>query len=213
MGLGNVGMQKKKIVNLADLPPNSNIAAQIENNQSKANEFSKAFSARVKLTIEWNTDAKKYVLSDKDIKTLADYKIKQDEFEKTTREIETNINLRPFDLKQPFFRKLGFKLLALFVILIYLYACLILLQLALFNLILLGIMIIYLKKLYYLLFSFEYKQDYNYRNRRFKQFIEAENNRYYKNINVDLVGGEQGQWLELQLPEDLDDQQQRKRLD
>lgn len=57
-----------------------------------------------------------------------------------------------------------------------------------------------------------------YRQRPLKKFIEEENSKYYcqkeneasdaKHIRrVELVGGELGKWLELILPEDVDQHQ------
>jgi hypothetical protein len=86
------------------------------------------------------------------------------------------------------------------------YVSLLVLQLTLFNIIFLGIEVIYFKKLYNLLHGFEYKQDYNYRNGKFKRFIEAENLRFYRfKHQVELVGGEEGKWLEIQLPDAIGD--------
>ena len=107
--------------------------------------------------------------------------------------------------------RFGLKLFSIILLLVYTYACLVLLQLALFNLIMLGVMCIYFKKLYYFLHGFELKKDHNYRNADFKKFIEAENSRYYRQLNVELIPGEQGKWLELQLPDDIDDLQQKER--
>ena len=81
MGLGNVGMQKKKIITLADLPKNADIQAQLENPPTVGD--AKTFSARVKLTIEWNKDLGEYILTDNDIKILADYNISRQEIEET----------------------------------------------------------------------------------------------------------------------------------
>ena len=36
----------------------------------------------------------------------------------------------------------------------------------------------------------EIKQDYNYRNSPFRKFIEAENLRYYRGMQVELIAGE-----------------------
>lgn len=51
----------------------------------------------------------------------------------------------------------------------------------------------------------EFKQDYNYKNSPLKRFIEAENVRFYRSKHVELIGGEMGKWLELQLPDAIED--------
>ncbi len=55
--------------------------------------------------------------------------------------------LRPWERSLPWYQKLLYKLSTLFVVLVYLFICFIVLQLALFNIILLGLMVIYLSKL------------------------------------------------------------------
>ena len=88
---------------------------------------------------------------------------------------------------------------------LYVYACLLILQLALFNLILLGIFIIYFFKMLSLFKAREFKTEYEYQNKKFREFIEAENKRYYLKLNVELIGGEYGKWIEIQLPDNEDD--------
>jgi Region found in RelA / SpoT proteins len=109
----------------------------------------------------------------------------------------------------PWYRWLLLKLLSLLIGVIYIYACTLVLQLALFNLILLGIMIIYFSKLTTALASWAMKHEYNFQNRDFKRYIENENKDYYRSINVELVGGEEGRWIEVQLP-DNEEQFQNK---
>ena len=76
---------------------------------------------------------------------------------------------------------------------------------SLFNLIIVAISIVYLNKLWLLFSGIEMKLDLRYRTGPFQKFIEAENARYYSNKQVVLVGGEIGECLELQLPEDVED--------
>jgi hypothetical protein len=56
-----------------------------------------------------------------------------------------------------------------------------------------------------MLIALESRIDANYRTGPFNRFIEAENLRYYRLKKVELIGGEMGLWLELQLPEDVDE--------
>eukprot|EP00347_Sterkiella_histriomuscorum_P021266 403334613 len=201
----NDGNGLPKIASLADLPRNQNID-DILNPQREA-EMMKPFSSRVKLVIEFDDHTKKFKISDNDKKVLENYEISQSDFCQTTQQIELNPRLRPFDRKSPFIRRVGLRLLNILVCIIFAYVALLVLQLALFNLIFLGIEIIYFKKLYYFMHGLEIKQDYNYRNSPFRRFIEAENQRFYRTKQVELVGGEQGKWLELQLPDAIEDVQ------
>ena len=86
------------------------------------------------------------------------------------------------------------------------YTALLIVTLTMFNLIVLGVLVVYLLKLVYFLEGLENKQDDNYRNRPFRQFIAQQNTLHYDpKHSVVLVGGEQGRCLELQLPVDSED--------
>lgn len=209
--LGNQGSDAfHKVTSLADLPANSNIE-EILNQQKE--DLAKPFSSRVKLVIDYDELTKHYKISHKDVEVLKNYDIDSGDIKRTTEQLELNKNLRPFDRKSPFIRRAGLRFLTILVCLIYSYVCLLLLQLALFNLIFLGIEIIYLKKLYYLMHGVEVRRDYNYRTQPFKKFIEQENVRFYREKKIELVGGEQGKWIELQLPESIEDIQKKQGIE
>lgn len=61
----------------------------------------------------------------------------------------------------------------------------------------LGVMVIYFKKVFMFLYSVTYRYKKNYKNAPFKKFIEEENVRFYRDKNIELVGGENGKWLEI----------------
>lgn len=138
----------------------------------------KPTSTRAKLVIEFNTNTGKFQMADRDKEILNDY-IDIDEFYKTTTEIETNLKLRPFERKAPYCRKKGMSLMTFVILLIYAYINFLILQLALFNLVLLGVMIVYFKRLYLYLHSIEVSVNTKYKTKDFKKFIDAENLRYY----------------------------------
>jgi hypothetical protein len=54
----------------------------------------------------------------------------------------------------------------------------------------LGVMMVYFKKLYMFFYAITFRYKYNYCNTPFKKFIEAENERFYRKKNIELVGGE-----------------------
>lgn len=62
-------------------------------------------------------------------------------------------------------------------------------------------MVIYFSKLKTFLDQKAFKHEYQYQNSAFKKFIDDENNVYYKALNVELAGGEEGRWIEVQLPD------------
>lgn len=195
---------------LRDLSPDHNIDELLEGPDGQAEDL-KPFSSRVKLIVEFNFEERRYVLNPKDEDTLQAY-LKLDEFLETTRQIESKKSLRPFEQNSPWYRILGLWLISTSVLLLFIYMSLIILQLALFNFIMAGVMVVYLNKLYMGLHAIQYSQDYKYKNKGLKAFIEAENDRFYRNKNMELVGGELGKWLELQLPDDVEEQWTKEQM-
>lgn len=96
--------------------------------------------------------------------------------------------------------------------LIYVYTALILMQLALFNVIIVGVAIVYGNRWVHFLYALEHRQNYNFKTRPFKRFIEAENERYFRKEKCELIGGEMGRWIELQLPEDIEEMRKTEDL-
>lgn len=58
-------------------------------------------------------------------------------------------------------------------------------------------MLVYGRTLYLFFYAIEYRYDYEYKNEKFRTYIEQENSRIYRAKNIELVGGEMGRWLEL----------------
>ena|SRR5438105_471562 len=100
-------------------------------------------------------------VSDREV--LKEY-IEPQDFFKTTHDIETTKSLRPFDRKTPFLKGAILRIFSLLMMLVYIYISFIILQLALFNLIMMGVMFVYFKKLYFFFHSLEFRYDQNYRN-------------------------------------------------
>ena len=127
-------------------------------------------------------------------------------FKDTQEHILNNVSLRPFEYKQPLFRWIGFRALSILIMLACTYTSLLIVTLTMFNLIVLGVLVVYLLKLVYFLEGIEMKQDDNFRNRPFRQFIADQNRQHFEpEFSVILVGGEQGRCLELQLPVESDE--------
>lgn len=164
----------------------------------------KPFSTKMKRAIFYDNKLKRYHLSEKDEEILRNY-FEINKFYEYQFEIIQNKNLRPFDKKLPLCTRFLLRvILPVVATVIYSYACLMLLQLALFNVILMGIMVIGLSKIWHFLNKFSFKYEYNYRTKDFKKHIEKANDEYFRAKGVVLVGGEEGKWLELQLPDTED---------
>lgn len=108
---------------MADLPPNTNLDDFI---QPKEDQY-KPFSSRIKLIVEYNDHLKRFEMSEKDQRVLEDYQISYDDFQTTTRQIEANPNLRPFDRNSPFLRRFGLRSMTFLVCIIYAYVALLIL--------------------------------------------------------------------------------------
>ena len=84
-------------------------------------------ATRVKLTIEFNHDKKKYELKNEDEDILWVYNIDLNKLKSTLLRIEGNRSFRPFDHNQPLWRWLGVKIFTILGLLIYLYVSLLIL--------------------------------------------------------------------------------------
>ena len=172
--------------------------------QNEEGNTDKPLQTRDKLVIAY-VKGIGYPLHNDEEQSLLTFNVSLEEFKRTSNQILADISLRPEDYKFPFYRKAVHLFQRLIVVLLYAYVCLLILQLALFNLVLLGIFIIYFFKLWSLFKEREDKIKYEYQNQRFIEFIEAENKRYYLNLKVELIAGDNGLWIEIQLPDNVDD--------
>lgn len=111
-------------------------------------------------------------MSDKDIQRLADFDVSLEDIKKTANIIEADINLRPFEKKYPIFKWLGFRLVTILSIVFILYFTLLLIQLALFNIIMLVVAALYINKIYLFMIGYEVKREFNYKTKDFKKFLE-----------------------------------------
>lgn len=139
----------------------------------------KPFSSRVKIVVPYNRALKRFEVKEEEKDLIKEY-IPIDVFFATIRQIENNKRYRPLDRKTPLCKKIIINIFCWIILLIYLYIALILLQLAIFNLILLGLLIVYFKKLYSFLSAIYYRYDQSYKNGPFKKFIEQENAYFYR---------------------------------
>jgi hypothetical protein len=116
-------------------------------------------------------------------------------------------NLQPFNIKMPCTKKAFLTFLAFFLKVMYLVISFIFLQLALFNVILLGLIIMFFFKVNYYFDEFIIKKEYKYQNKDFDKFIETQNELpAYKQACVNITSMEQGKYLEFHLPEDYEQQ-------
>ncbi len=70
-------------------------------------------------------------------------------------------------------------------------------------------MTIYASKINHYMTAFQIKKEVKYQNQNFLKFIEEQNKKFFAEKNVILVGGTQGEWIELQLPDNEEEHQER----
>jgi hypothetical protein len=89
---------------------------------------------------------------------------------------------------------------------IYIYINILLLEITIVNLILLGVFFTYTKSFIKFLLKLKEKLDTKHLNKKLHIFIEDENVQFYRTQrNIELVAEYEGQVLELQLPDDVED--------
>ncbi|CDW71062.1 UNKNOWN [Stylonychia lemnae] len=170
------------------------------------------YTKRVKLRARYNEQALRFDIKEKVKVFLEHYNIDFNEFEGTLITIESDVNLRPFHNQAPLCRRILYKVLSLLILLMSTYVCFIILQLALLNLIILVVMLIYLGKFYRMMNGLEQKATLKFKYKALNMFIENENLRYYRALNVELVADEDGRLIELQLPDDIDDFRKKHKI-
>ena len=156
------------------------------------------FSSRAKVIIEYDIKEGRYVVNEKDKKLLREFKITEDNLRATTSVIEGNVRLRPFECRYPLYKRIAFKLFSFVLLLVTCYIFLLLLTMALFNFVLLGVFLYELRSLYYYLAAYSYTLSYNWRMSALKAFIEQENDRWWRRErSVEVCVVEEGRYLEI----------------
>ena len=118
-------------------------------------------------------------------------------FEQMLIDLSKDYKKHPWNRSLPWYTKFGLKFAKYFVLTLYLWLCFVLIQLALFNLILLGIMLLYLGKIADLFTALIIKSEVKYQNKDFKAFLERQE-KDYKN-KITLTPGIMGKWIEVHL--------------
>ena len=66
-------------------------------------------------------------------------------------------------------------------------------------------MLVWLRKFWGILQAVQFKFEFNYQTKAFKQFIEDQNQKIYNPVSIELVGEQEGRWIEVQLPDDIEE--------
>lgn len=120
---------------------------------------------------------------------------------KTISEIQNNPKYQPKKLKIGWCRWFWTSFLQILIIIIFFYIFLLIIQLSLFNLVILGIMMKALYQIYVLTDALKWKQNFSSRTNAFNEFIKDQNV-IYKNMNIEIIAEREGLWLEFLLKEE-----------
>jgi len=94
-------------------------------------------------------------------------------------------------------------ILAEFIFLLFFaYVFFLIIQLALFNLVIIGIIIVIGKKIWQLVEALRWKCTFQYRTKDFIKFIDQQNQTVYGEMKIEVQTEREGQWLEFLLKED-----------
>ena len=90
--------------------------------------------------------------------------------------------------------------LLLFVMVLYVFFLVV--QLALFNLVIIGILLVWLKKFWNLLETCRKSCNFDYKTKEFRKYIKIQNAEVYKDMQIQLDPEPEGKWLEFNLQMD-----------
>lgn len=93
-------------------------------------------------------------------------------------------------------------LIELAFLLIILYIFFLIIQLALFNLVILGILIVFAKKIFQFVEAIRWKCRFSYRTKEFTRYIKEQNDNVYSDMKIKIEYEREGSWLEFLLIED-----------
>lgn len=102
----------------------------------------------------------------------------------------------------PFWLEGPIMLTELVFLLIILYIFFLIIQLALFNLVILGILIVFAKKIFQFVEAIRWKCRFSYRTKEFTKFIKEQNETVYSEMKIRIEYEREGSWLEFLLIED-----------
>lgn len=71
-----------------------------------------------------------------------------------------------------------------------------------FNLVIVGILFVFFKKIYHFFDAVKEKLLFNYKTKVFDEFIKRQNANVYEDLKIELVADREGNWLEFVLKDD-----------
>ena len=165
-------------------------------------------SSRVKKVLMWDVKRREFEMTEQDKRDLRDYHIKDDrqwqEFEEKYKSL--NPEDHPLIRRQSCCMQLILYTIAAIFLLGFLYCLFIILQLALFNLIMLVVMLVMWYKLYQICKAIINRILNNGRKKAFKSWIrELKSLNWLKEHSIEIQENAEGKWIEIHLNETQDD--------
>ena len=161
-------------------------------------------SDKVKRNIIYDERLKRFQLSKEDEEIFDECGISTGKVYFYTGQIVAQRKLRPFEYQMPIYLRAVYWLAHCLAMLIYAYSSFIALQITLFNLILLGLIVIGGGKVSKWLSQWRFNQEYKYRHSHLEKFLAKANEEYFTELKVKVAAGVEGRWLEFQLPDPED---------
>lgn len=123
------------------------------------------------------------------------------QYQETILKLESTPQYQPKKRSVPCYLKWPIIFVEFILILVLIYAFFLVIQLALFNLVILGIIFVVMRKFIQILEAFRWKFQFSYKTKEFNAFIKEENLKYQK-MNIEIIPDREGQWLEFLLKEE-----------
>ena len=116
--------------------------------------------------------------------------------------MRTDPRLQPKKIEIPCYLKYPIIICEWIFILVLIYVFFLIIQLALFNLVILGIIFVFMQKIYHIFEALRWKFGFSHKTKKFSQFIKQENENVYKDMNIEIIPEREGLWLEFLLKEE-----------
>ena len=123
-------------------------------------------------------------------------------YENTINHLQTVPKYQPRKRQMPWYYEAPAIIIELVVLIIFFYLFFLIIQLALFNLVIVGIIFVFSKKIFQFAEAFRWKYKFNYKTKEFIAFIENQNDTVYKDMGIEVQYEREGCWLEFLLSED-----------
>ena len=179
----------------------------VDQDENQNDHEIKPISSRVKKVLFWNSTIMKFGMPEKDINELRRDHIKNDEQWREFEGLYSGLNVRDHPSRKGKSCCLGsfLGIFALFICVLIAYVMFVILQLALFNLIMLVVMMVWWFKLCKMCLAVITRCLDSRRKKAFKSYIHRiKDLAWLKELNIEIQENDEGKWIEIHLNETAD---------